>query len=96
VKLPLTGLAPSVALQLTVVVPSGKVLPEAGTHVTATLPAQASVAVAVKVTPTAPAASLRYTVWLPGKLRTGSAVSVTVNVATLLVTAPPLLLTATV
>src|ERR687894_271249 len=42
--------AASVAEQLTVVVPSGNVEPEAGSHVTGTEPSTASVAVAVYVT----------------------------------------------
>src|SRR5205814_8120083 len=41
---------PSAAVQVTVVAPSGKLLPEAGTQVTETVPAQPSRALALKVT----------------------------------------------
>ena len=48
----------SVAVQLTVVVPIGKVEPEAGAHVTGSVPSTTSVAVAVNVTAAPPGQSL--------------------------------------
>src|SRR6476620_9807192 len=77
-KLPVAMLfAPSVALQLTVVVVMPKVLPEAGVHETGTLPLTMSFAVALKVTarPDGPAAS---PVMSDGKVSTGFVVSTTV------------------
>ena len=65
----------SVAEQLTVVVPSAKVEPEAGTHVTAGLAGEvSSVAVALKET-TAPAALVASAVMLPGTVTTGGVLS---------------------
>ena len=65
----------SVAEQLTVVVPSAKVEPEAGKHVTAGLAGEvSSVAVALKET-TAPAALVASTVMLPGTVTTGGVLS---------------------
>jgi hypothetical protein len=69
----------SVAVQVTVVVPSGNVDPLAGVQLTATLPSTTSLAVTlyVKITPVAPVAS---TVALAGTVTTGRVVSVTVTV----------------
>src|SRR5437868_734580 len=69
--------AASTALQRTVVEPTGKVLPEAGEHVTGRLPPTASRAVAVKFT-TAPEGDVASAVIDAGRLRTGGVVSATV------------------
>ena len=71
--------APSVADAWTVVLPTGKVLPEAGTSVTGTLPLTRSVAEAENVT-TAPEGAVASTVKLPGRASTGGVVSRTVTV----------------
>jgi hypothetical protein len=77
VKLPFAVLPDeSVAEQLTVVVPRGKVEPEAGVHVTVTAPSTSSVAVAVYVT-TAPDELVASTVMLDGRERVGAVVSAT-------------------
>ncbi len=64
----------SVAEQVTVVVPSAKVKPEAGEHVAGIAPSTLSVAVAANVTalPDGPVAS---TVWFGGGVTTGGVVS---------------------
>src|SRR2546425_319491 len=69
----------SVALQVTVVAPTGNVDPLAGVHVVATAPSSASVAEAVKVK-TAPVALIASTVAFAGTVTTGPVVSVTVTV----------------
>ena len=75
VKLPNAVLpCESVAEQSTVVVPSGKVEPEAGEQETGTGPSTISVAVAVKVT-TAPDGPVASTVMLPGSDSVGGVVS---------------------
>src|SRR5437868_2609461 len=60
----------SVALQPTVVVPSGKTAPEPGVHVTGRLPSCASVALAANVT-AAPAGPVASTVIGAGTVTTG-------------------------
>jgi hypothetical protein len=75
---PLLPLA-SVAVQVTVVAPSGNVDPLAGVQLTATLPFTRSLAVAVKVK-LAPVALVASTVALAGTVTTGPIVSVTVTV----------------
>jgi hypothetical protein len=75
---PLLPLA-SVAVQLTVVAPSGNVDPLAGVHVTARGPSTRSVAVAVKLN-AAPVALVASTVTFAGTVTTGPVVSVTVTV----------------
>ena len=81
--------AASVTEQSTVVVPSGNVEPEAGTHVTATEPSTKSLAEALKVAvaPPGPVASNRLS---KGSVRLGGVVSttVTVNVAVPVLPAP--------
>ena len=76
--------AASVAVQVTVVVPRPKVEPEAGAHVTGTLPSTRSVALAVKVTtaPDGPVASIP--VMFAGTVTAGAVVSWTVTVKLLL------------
>src|SRR5947199_25739 len=69
----------STALQLTVVVPIGNVVPLAGTHATVTLPSTASIALAVNVT-IAPAPLVACTFWFGGTVMTGGVVSRTVTV----------------
>jgi hypothetical protein len=69
----------SVAEHATVVVPSGKVEPEAGVQVTGREPSTMSVAVAVKVT-TLPEELVASSVMLDGSVRTGAVVSRTVIV----------------
>jgi ribosomal protein L10 len=69
----------SVAVQVTVVVASGKVAPLAGVQLTATLPSIPSVAVAVYVK-AAPVEAVASTVALVGTVTTGPVVSVTVTV----------------
>ena len=71
-------LCASVAVSVTVVVPSGKVLPEAGLAFTATLPSTRSVAVAVKFT-AAPAALVASAVIFAGSEMTGGVVSCTMT-----------------
>ena len=71
---------PSVAVPITVVVPSGKVLPDAGAQLTLT--EQLSVAPGVAKVATAPAVELAVTVWLAGHgPRTGGVSSTTMTVA---------------
>ena len=81
VKLPLAEVLPaaSFAVQLTVVVPSGKVEPEAGEHVTVGEGSMASVAVAVNVT-TAPDALVAAAVMFPGTVQLPARVVSTVHV----------------
>src|SRR3989441_3860397 len=69
----------SVAAQVTVVGPNGKVDPLAGAHIGASGPSRISVADAVKVWG-APAALVASTVALAGTVTTGTVVSVTVTV----------------
>jgi hypothetical protein len=69
---------PSVALQVTVVVPMGNRLPDGGAQVTVGV-SQLSVAVAVKVT-TAPDALVAATVMFAGQMMLGGVVSTTVTV----------------
>ena len=71
--------ASSVAEQMTVVVPSAKVEPEAGSQVVVTEPSTASLAEAVKVA-VAPAAEVASLVMLPGTVTAGAVVSSTVTV----------------
>ncbi len=79
VKLPFAVfLFASVAEQLTVVCPMGKMEPEAGVQVTGTEPATRSVAEAEKFT-TVPAASVVSTVISAGKFKAGAVVSTTVT-----------------
>jgi hypothetical protein len=68
----------SVAVQLTVVVPSGNVLPDGGVHTTVGVGSMASTALAVYVT-TAPPGPVAGTVMFPGTVRTGGVVSWTVT-----------------
>jgi hypothetical protein len=81
----------SVAVQVTVVGPSGNVDPLAGVQLTATLPFTRSFAVAVKVK-LAPVAPVASTVAFAGTVTTGPVVSATVTVND----AAPLLLLASV
>jgi hypothetical protein len=69
----------SVAEQSTVVVPTGKVEPEAGVQVTGTEPSTASVAEAVNVT-TAPLELVACTVIFDGSVKVGGVLSTTVTV----------------
>src|SRR5712664_2764804 len=69
----------SVAPQVTVVAPNGKVAPLAGVQLVATGPSSVSVADAVKVN-TAPAALVASTVAFAGTVTTGPVVSFTVTV----------------
>src|SRR3989441_6684477 len=69
----------SVALQVTVVAPTGNVAPLAGAHVVATGPSSVSVADAVKLY-AAPVAPVASTVAFAGTVTTGPVVSVTVTV----------------
>jgi hypothetical protein len=79
-KLPFAVLpAPSVALQLTVVVPIGNVDPDEGEQLTATLPETASLADAENVT-TAPLLELADVLMSAGRLKAGGVVSTTVIV----------------
>src|SRR3990172_11886463 len=70
--------APSVAVQSTDVVPSAKVLPEAGAHTGASAPSTRSAAEAAKLT-TAPDAPLASAVMGAGTVTTGAVVSTTVT-----------------
>ena len=79
VKVAVAGFVPSLAETVTVVVPSGKVLPLAGTAVAGTTPATASVALTVKST-IAPSALVEVTVRFPGVVIAGTVVSATVTV----------------
>jgi hypothetical protein len=66
----------SVAMQVTVVVPSAKVLPEAGLHETASVPSTLSVAVGVAYVTVAPEAEVASAVMFDGVLLiTGGVVS---------------------
>jgi hypothetical protein len=69
----------SVAEQLTVVVPTGKVEPEAGVQVGVSAPSTGSVAVTVKLT-TAPPAFVAATVMFAGVVSVGGVDSLTVTV----------------
>jgi hypothetical protein len=69
----------SVAVHVTVVVPSGKVAPLAGVQVTATTPSTASVAEVVKLN-AAPVAPVASTLAFAGTVTTGPVVSATVTV----------------
>jgi hypothetical protein len=69
----------SVAVHVTVVVPSGKIAPLAGMHVTSTAPSTLSVADVVKLN-AAPVAPVASTVAFAGTVTTGPVVSVTVTV----------------
>jgi hypothetical protein len=70
----------SLAVQLTVVVPMGKVLPEAGVHMTVGVASQVSVAVAVNIT-VAPDGLVHSTpVMSDGQLTDGGVVSTTCTV----------------
>ena len=69
-------LVPSLALQLTVVTPSGNVAPDAGEHVGVKVPAIKSVADAENVT-AAPAALVASATMLAGTLTVGAVVSAT-------------------
>jgi hypothetical protein len=92
-KLPLALLfEPSSAEQLTVVVPNGKVLPEASAQLTATAPDTTSVADAEYVT-AAPAGLVAATVISDGKERAGAVVSTTVTFPEAVAVNPPLSVT---
>jgi hypothetical protein len=65
----------SVAEQVTVVVPRGKIEPDSGEQVTGSVPSTASVAVATKVT-VAPAGPVAAAVMEVGKFREGGGVLV--------------------
>ena len=67
------------AVQLTVVVPIGNVVPDAGVQTTVGLGSVVSVAVTVNVT-TAPLESVASAIIFEGKFRTGAVVSRTVTV----------------
>src|SRR5918911_2109918 len=69
----------SVAVQVTVVVPTGKVLPEDGLQLTGSGPSRLSLALALKVTTAPPALCVLVTMSL-GTLTTGAVVSITVTV----------------
>src|SRR5205809_6654310 len=69
----------SVAVHVTVVLPSAKVLPEAGVELTVTSPSTISSALAVKVT-TAPAALVASAVMSAGTVIAGGVMSRTVTV----------------
>src|SRR3954468_10791136 len=78
-KLPVPALpALSVAEQVTVLVPSAKVLPDAGVQTTGTDPSTTSVAVAVYVA-AAPVGPVASRVMVDGRTRTGAVVSATVT-----------------
>src|SRR6266851_5435858 len=80
VKVPLAELPlVSVAVQFTVVLPSAKVLPEAGEQLGVTGPSIASLAVAVKLTE-APMGPVASAVMLAGRVSAGGVVSWTVTV----------------
>ena len=83
----------STAVQVTVVVPSGKSEPEAGVHVTIGAASQLSVAVAVKVARAELEDVQRVT--LAGQLIVGAVVSTTVKVAVVLGALPAALETVT-
>src|SRR5438876_85885 len=70
---------PSLAEQVTVVAPSGKLLPETGVQVTGTDPAQTSSALAVKLTVASPP-PVHSAEMGAGTVTTGAAVSLTVTV----------------
>src|SRR5215469_3515871 len=76
-KLPLLWLPTgSLALQCTVVVPMGKVLPEAGEQLMVSWPGWSSGSLALTAYVTmAPAGPLAFTVMVPGKLSVGAVVS---------------------
>lgn len=67
-----------VAVQLTVVAPSGNVEPEAGVQLAEIVPCTGSVAVTVKVT-TAPEELVASALMFPGRLRVGRPDTVTVK-----------------
>src|SRR5882672_8910931 len=75
----------SVAPQVTVVAPNGKVAPLAGVQLVATAPSRLSVADAVKVK-TAPVAPVASTVAFAGTVTTGPVVSLTVTMKVLVAT----------
>lgn len=79
---------PSVAVHVTVVLPSGNVEPLAGSQVTVTL-VQLSVAVAAKVT-TVPFGLLQFVVMFTGQLICGGCISRIVTVKVQLVVLPQL------
>src|SRR5205814_984916 len=70
---------PSLAVQVTVVIPIAKVAPGAGLQLTETEPAQTSLALVVNVT-VAPAAPVASVVMFPGTVTAGGVVSWTVTV----------------
>jgi hypothetical protein len=80
--------AASVAVQVTVVSPSGKVLPEAGVQVGVIEPSTISLAVAVKLT-SAPLGPLAGTVLSAGRVSVGAVVSSTVAVKKPVAERPP-------
>jgi hypothetical protein len=87
-KLPLARFPdPSVAVQVTVVVPSGNRLPESGEHLGEMLPLTVSVAEAENDT-VAPEGSVASSVLAPGTAITGRVVSLTVIVKPLLARLP--------
>jgi hypothetical protein len=69
----------SVAVQVTPVVPSGKVLPEAGEQLASNVPSTASLAEAENATPDAPPALVANALIVPGTLTVGAVVSSTVT-----------------
>jgi hypothetical protein len=81
VKLQLPALpAASVAEQVTVVVPFGKAVPEAGLHVSAPRPGQLSVALVVNETTAEHWPGSVLTTMLAGQVSTGGSLSLTVTV----------------
>lgn len=62
-------------MHVTVVVPRGKALPEAGTHETVGLRSQLSLAVGVVKVTTEPDGPVHSTVTFPGQVRVGGVVS---------------------
>ena len=69
----------SVALQVTVVVAIGNVLPELASQVTARLPSTRSLAVGVAKVATAPAALVASMTWWASSVTSGGVLSVTVT-----------------
>jgi hypothetical protein len=77
---------PSPAVQVTVFVPTAKLLPPAGTHVTGTAPAQVSEALTLKVTGVL--LELMHTAMSLAQLITGLVVSTTFTVRVAVCTLP--------
>src|SRR5437870_2446884 len=95
VKVQLPWLPPaSVATQITLLVPTGKIEPEAGVQTTEGRASQVSVALAAKVI-TAPPGLVHSTVTFDGQVGMGGTESITVTMTLLLVMEPARLVTAT-